>query len=320
MFFVFAIIQLRKVTMEMVLDIQRLSKKYGKKTALEDITFSVPEGTCFGLLGPNGAGKSTTMKILTGIVEADQGTAIVLGMKSNENQLAIKQQVGYVPQSITLYEDLNAYDNLLFFGQMYGVKGSQLKKRITTVLTQTGLLERAKDKVKEYSGGMKRRINIAAALLHDPKILILDEPTVGIDPQSRNHIFDMIRTLKENGVTIIYSTHYMEEVEALCDEIAIIDNGKIILQGNLKELLEQHSKKSIFIETDHIEQLKNLPHVKKMTAKDEGWMIESDHPMILLQDILATCAEKGFEIRELEMMRATLESVFLSLTGTSLRD
>lgn len=306
--------------MEMVLDIQHLSKKYGKKTALEDITFSVPEGTCFGLLGPNGAGKSTTMKILTGIVEADQGTAIVLGMNSNENQLAIKQQVGYVPQSITLYEDLNAYDNLLFFGQMYGVKGSQLKERITTVLTQTGLLDRAKDKVKEYSGGMKRRINIAAALLHDPKILILDEPTVGIDPQSRNHIFDMIRTLKENGVTIIYSTHYMEEVEALCDEIAIIDNGKIIIQGNLKNLLEQHSKKSIFIETDHIEQLKKLTHVKKMTAKDEGWMIESDHPMALLQDILATCAEKGFEIRELEMMRATLESVFLSLTGTSLRD
>lgn len=307
-------------TLEKVLDIKQLSKKYGKKTALEGITFSVPEGTCFGLLGPNGAGKSTTMKILTGIVEADQGTAIILGMNSNENRLAIKQQVGYVPQSITLYEDLNAYDNLLFFGQMYGVKGSQLKERITRVLIQTGLLDRAKDKVKEYSGGMKRRINIAAALLHDPKILILDEPTVGIDPQSRNHIFDMIRSLKEEGVTIIYSTHYMEEVEALCDEIAIIDNGKIIIQGNLKELLEQHSDKSIFIDTDQIEILKQLPNVNKVSSKDDGWMIESDQPIALLQDILATCTEQGIEIRELEMMRPTLESVFLSLTGTSLRD
>jgi len=306
--------------MELVVDIEHLSKKYGKKTALEDISFSVKVGTCFGLLGPNGAGKSTTMKILTGIVEADNGTVMILGMNSKEHRHSIKQKVGYVPQSITLYEDLNAYDNLLFFGQMYGVKGKTLQERITKVLTQTGLLDRAKDKVKEYSGGMKRRINIAAALLHDPKILILDEPTVGIDPQSRNHIFDMIRALKEEGVTIIYSTHYMEEVEVLCDDIAIIDNGKIITQGNLKELLEQYSTKSIYIETDDIEKLKQLIHISKITSKNEGWVIESDQPVVLLQTILKTTTELGIEIQALEMMRPTLESVFLSLTGTSLRN
>ncbi|QBP41905.1 ABC transporter ATP-binding protein [Paenisporosarcina antarctica] len=306
--------------MELVLDIQHLSKKYGKKTALEDISFSVKAGTCFGLLGPNGAGKSTTMKILTGIVDADNGNVMILGMDSKKHLHSIKQKVGYVPQSITLYEELNAYDNLLFFGQMYGVKGKLLQERITKVLTQTGLLDRAKDKVKEYSGGMKRRINIAAALLHDPKILILDEPTVGIDPQSRNHIFDMIRALKEEGVTIIYSTHYMEEVEVLCDDIAIIDNGKIITQGNLKELLEQYSTKSIYIETDDIEKLKQLIHISKITSKNDGWVIESDQPVDLLQTILKTTTEQGIKIQALEMMRPTLESVFLSLTGTSLRD
>ena len=306
--------------MEMVLDIQHLTKKFGRKTALEDISFSVKAGTCFGLLGPNGAGKSTTMKILTGIVEADNGSVKVLAMDTKENPLSVKQKIGYVPQSITLYEDLTAFDNLVFFGQMFGVKGRPLNERINQVLTQTGLLDRAKDKVKEYSGGMKRRINIAAALLHNPKILILDEPTVGIDPQSRNHIFDMIRTLKEEGVTIIYSTHYMEEVEVLCDDIAIIDNGRIITQGNLKELLEIHGTKAIYIESNQIEKLRTLVNISKITSKDEGWLIESQEPMALLQELLKVSTEHNIELLALEMVRPTLESVFLSLTGTSLRD
>ena len=306
--------------MEIALDIQHLSKKYGKKIALESISFSVKKGTCFGLLGPNGAGKSTTMKILTGIVIADHGSVKILGLDSIEHRQSIQQKVGYVPQSITLYEELNAYDNLLFFGKMYGVKDNLLKERIRKVLLQTGLLDRAKDKVKEYSGGMKRRINIAAALLHEPKILILDEPTVGIDPQSRNHIFDMIHELKKEGVTIIYSTHYMEEVEALCDEIAIIDNGKIITQGNLKELLEQYSTNAIYIETIQIEKLKDLQGLTKISAKNAGWILETNQPVVLLQNILKTSTEQSIEIQALEMVRPTLESVFLSLTGTSLRD
>lgn len=308
------------VTLEIALEIQHLSKKYGKKIALENISFSVKKGICFGLLGPNGAGKSTTMKILTGIVIADSGSVKILGLDSIEHRQSIQQKVGYVPQSITLYEELNAYDNLMFFGKMYGVKDNLLKERIEKVLLQTGLLDRAKDKVKEYSGGMKRRINIAAALLHEPKILILDEPTVGIDPQSRNHIFDMIHELKKEGVTIIYSTHYMEEVEALCDEIAIIDNGKIITQGNLKELLEQYSTNAIYIETNQIEQLNDLQGLTKMSAKNAGWILETNQPVVLLQNILKTSTEQAIEIQALEMMRPSLESVFLSLTGTSLRD
>lgn len=306
--------------MEIALDIQHLSKKYGKKIAVENISFSVKKGSCFGLLGPNGAGKSTTMKILTGIVIADSGSVKILGLDSIEHRQSIQQKVGYVPQSITLYEELNAYDNLMFFGKMYGVKDNLLKERIKKVLLQTGLLDRAKDKVKEYSGGMKRRINIAAALLHEPKILILDEPTVGIDPQSRNHIFDMIHELKKEGVTIIYSTHYMEEVETLCDEIAIIDNGKIITQGNLKELLEQYSTNAIYIETNQIEQLNDLQGLTKMSAKNAGWILETNQPVVLLQNILKTSTEQAIEIQALEMMRPSLESVFLSLTGTSLRD
>lgn len=308
------------VTLEIALEIQHLSKKYGKKIALENISFSVKKGICFGLLGPNGAGKSTTMKILTGIVIADSGSVKILGLDSIEHRQSIQQKVGYVPQSITLYEELNAYDNLMFFGKMYGVKDNLLKERIEKVLLQTGLLDRAKDKVTEYSGGMKRRINIAAALLHEPKILILDEPTVGIDPQSRNHIFDMIHELKKEGVTIIYSTHYMEEVEALCDEIAIIDNGKIITQGNLKELLEQYSTNAIYIETNQIEQLNDLQGLTKMSAKNAGWILETNQPVVLLQNILKTSTEQAIEIQALEMMRPSLESVFLSLTGTSLRD
>ena len=306
--------------MEKVLDVRHLTKTYGKKNALKDISFSVNAGTCFGLLGPNGAGKSTTMKILTGIMDADNGTVIVLGQDTKKNTLAVKKTIGYVPQSITLYEDLNAYDNLAFFGQMYDVKGIILHERITKVLTQTGLLDRAKDKVKEYSGGMKRRINIAAALLHNPKILILDEPTVGIDPQSRNHIFDMIRELKEDGVTIIYSTHYMEEVETLCDEIAIIDNGRIITQGNLKELLEQHSKKVIYIETNQIEKLEQLVNVSKMTPKDEGWILESIDPVTLLQEILKASTEQEIDRLVPHLGKEHLFTGFLSLTGTTLRD
>ena len=307
-------------SMDNVLDIQHLRKTYGKKTALVDISFSVKAGTCFGLLGPNGAGKSTTMKILTGIVEPDTGTVFVKGIDAKKNPRVVKQKIGYVPQSITLYEDLSAYDNLMFFGQMYGVKGTTLQERITKVLKQTGLLDRAKDKVKEYSGGMKRRINIAAALLHNPQILILDEPTVGIDPQSRNHIFDMIQALKEEGVTIVYSTHYMEEVETLCDEIAIIDHGQIITQGNLKELKSEYSTKVIYIETSQIEKLDHLLHISKITKKNDGWIIESENPVTLLQEILKASVEQGFDILALEMVQPTLESVFLSLTGTNLRD
>lgn len=303
-----------------VLNVEHLTKTYGKRQALKDVTFSVQQGTCFGLLGPNGAGKSTTMKILTGIVDADGGTAYVLGKNTAKQQNAIRHQVGYVPQAITLYEKLSAHDNLVFFGEMYGVKGRELKQRISEVLKLTGLSDRVKDIVSTFSGGMKRRINIAASLLHQPKLLILDEPTVGIDPQSRIHIFEMIRLLKAQGVTIIYSTHYMEEVEALCDHVAIIDQGNVAAQGPLKELLDRYSSKAVYTEADGLEDLPPFPHAIKTYRKGSGWVIETNHIMDTMQYVIQTASNQEIEVKELEIMRPSLESVFLSLTGTSLRD
>jgi ABC-2 type transport system ATP-binding protein len=307
--------------MTTVLEVNQLTKKYEGKLALEGISFQVKAGSCFGLLGPNGAGKSTTMKIITGILEANGGTAHVLGMESSQHADAIRRQVGYVPQEITLYDKISAYQNLVFFGEMYGVKGNALKQKITEVLEQVGLTDRAHDPVRTFSGGMKRRINIAASLLHSPKLVILDEPTVGIDPQSRNHIFEMIRSLKRQGVTIVYSTHYMEEVEALCDEIAIIDHGKVVVQGSLQQLLDQYADHAIYLEavelTDHPG---HLAASSKAYPRGHGWVIETDNALATIQAASQMCLERGYTVKSLEMIRPSLETVFLSLTGTTLRD
>jgi ABC-2 type transport system ATP-binding protein len=305
---------------EAVLNVRHLQKFYGKNEALKDVTFSVRPGTCFGLLGQNGAGKSTTMKILTGLVDPDGGNAEVLGKDALKERSEIRRQVGYVPQSITLYEKLSAYDNLKFFGEMYGVKGPELKTRIDDILRKTGLDDRRNDAVETFSGGMKRRINMAAAMLHRPKLLILDEPTVGIDPQSRNHIFEMIQSLKKNGVTIIYSTHYMEEVETLCNDVAIIDQGKVITQGPLKDLIDQYSTKAIYAEGEGLEGLPAFEGAVNTYQKGEGWIIETDRVADAMRFILNGASERGIDLKELEIMRPTLESVFLTLTGTRLRD
>lgn len=306
--------------MEFVLKVNHLKKSYGKQKALTDITFSVRSGSCFGLLGPNGAGKSTTMKIITGIVEADGGVAKLFGLNAVKQRHAISRKIGYVPQAITLYEKLSAHDNLTFFGEMYGLHGNYLKQRINEVLELVGLANKAKAAVRTFSGGMKRRINMAAAMLHDPELLILDEPTVGIDPQSRNHIFEMIRSLKSKGVTIIYSTHYMEEVETLCDDVAIIDQGKVIAQGSLKQLLERYSKKSVYAEIAGVPKLPSFREAVNIHRKDNGWIIETDNVIATMQHVLQTATEQKWELSRLEIMRPTLENVFLSLTGTSLRD
>lgn len=306
--------------MEAVIDVRKLKKKYGKKAALEEVNFTVEPGTCFGLLGPNGAGKSTTMKLITGIIEPDDGTIHVLGLDAVKERRVIQRQMGYVPQSITLYEKLSAYDNLVFFGEMNGVKGRLLKERITEVLNQTGLSDRAKDAVSTFSGGMKRRINIACALLHKPKVLILDEPTVGIDPQSRNRIFELINNLKEEGVTVIYSTHYMEEVEALCDHIAIIDHGKVMTQGSLTELLDRFGQKAVYVEAHGLIDPIQIEESEKVYPKNRGWIYETEHPTKVMQTILTYSERNNLEVKALEIMRPSLETVFLSLTGTNLRD
>lgn len=305
---------------ETILEVSQLRKTYDKKQALQDVTFSLKAGTCFGFLGPNGAGKSTTMKILTGIVKPDSGSVKLFGQDITLNPSAVSEFIGYVPQDITLYEKLNAYDNLEFFGQSYGVKGSELKKRIHEVLEKTGLLDRANDGVHTYSGGMKRRINIAAALLHRPKLLILDEPTVGIDPQSRNHVFEMIRDLNNEGVTIIYSTHYMEEVEVLCDQVAIMDQGTVKANGPLGELLENYGQKAIYLEVPGMNEPPQDADVKKIQKEGSGWILETEKVSAVMQRLLNMGAQQRWEVKQLEVVRPSLENVFLRVTGNSLRD
>jgi ABC-2 type transport system ATP-binding protein len=303
-----------------MLEVSGLYKKYGKKQALADVSFSLEAGSCFGLLGPNGAGKSTTMKILTGIVKPDGGSARLQGQQMIGNSDAVAKLIGYVPQEITLYEKLSAYDNLRFFGAAYGVRGSELERRICELLEATGLAERAKDVVGTYSGGMKRRINIAAAMLHRPKLLILDEPTVGIDPQSRNHIFQMIRKLIQQGMTVIYSTHYMEEVEALCDRIAIIDQGAVKAHGSLGELLEKHGRKAIYVEANGLNDPSAGLEVEAVRKQGSGWILETERVSDLMQQLLARAVSMKWDVKQLEVIRPSLESVFLNVTGTALRD
>lgn len=308
------------VNEEILLEVSHLHKGYGKKQALQDVSFSLRAGTSFGFLGPNGAGKSTTMKILTGIVKSDSGQVKLFGQDITNDSDAVAKYIGYVPQEITLYEQLSAYDNLDFFGQAYGVGGNLLKQRIREVLEKTGLADRAKDQVKTFSGGMKRRINIAAALLHRPKLLILDEPTVGIDPQSRNHIFEMIRELNNEGVTIIYSTHYMEEVEALCDEVAIMDQGSVKAIGPLGELLERYGRKAIYIEASGLKEPPHDPDISRSTKEGSGWVLETERVGEVMQRLLRTASLERWDVKQLDVMRPSLENVFLTVTGTALRD
>ncbi|MBW7454496.1 ABC transporter ATP-binding protein [Paenibacillus sepulcri] len=310
----------RPESRELLLEVTGLQKAYGKKQALSNVTLSLQAGTSFGFLGPNGAGKSTTMKILTGIVKADRGSVSLFGRDITNDIDAVSKYIGYVPQEITLYEKLSAYDNLEFFGQAYGVHGNELKRRIQEILEKTGLIDRARDEVQTFSGGMKRRINIAAAMLHRPKLLILDEPTVGIDPQSRNHIFEMIRELNKDGVTIIYSTHYMEEVEVLCDQVAIMDQGTVKASGSLGELLEQYGRKSIYLEAAGLTAPPVDPQVTQTRKEGSGWILDTEHVAGVMQRLLGTAARSQWDVKQLEVVRPSLESVFLTVTGTALRD
>src|SRR5687767_7252917 len=221
-----------------MITVRDLKKSYGNVQALKGISFSIRPGEFFGLLGPNGAGKTTTISIMSTILSPDSGEVSIAGNDLKKTPLACKQVIGVVPQEIALYNELSAYDNLLFWGSLYNVRKDELSARIDDTLRLFGLSDRKKDKIKTYSGGMKRRINIASALLHRPQVLFMDEPTVGIDPQSRNLIFEVVEKLHGEGMTIVYTTHYMEEAERFCNRIGIIDNGTIVAQGTLDELKE----------------------------------------------------------------------------------
>ena len=305
-----------------MIQVKNLSKTFGEVKALRDVSFSIREGEIFGLLGPNGAGKSTTINILNTLLEADSGEVLIDGMDTRRYKDACKRIIGVVPQEIALYQQLSAYDNLLFWGGLYGLDHVVLKAKADEILDLVGLSERKHDAVKTYSGGMKRRINIASSLLHHPKVLLMDEPTVGVDPQSRNYVFELIEALNDKGMTIIYTTHYMEEAERLCDRIGIIDSGEIIAQGNLEELKANSDVKDVLVikistATDSMESL--IPHAV-YDEHAQTLRVACTHIGQEIGDIVSTLQNAGVLIERIDTEKANLETVFLKLTGKTLRD
>lgn len=306
-----------------------LAKRFGANVAVDGVDLEIRKSSCFGLLGPNGAGKTTTIGMLVGVLTPDQGQVLLDGKPMRVGDAAFKRRIGYVPQEIALYEDLNAGDNLRFFGSLYGLAGDALAKASDRVLEVAGLGDRVKEPVRNFSGGMKRRLNIAVALLHDPEFLVLDEPTVGVDPQSRNAIFDALEVLRGGGKTLLYTTHYMEEVERLCDAIAIMDHGKVIADGTMAELermVPAQRRLSLEIESDPsavddaIPELCRVPGVSDATFAAPNLTMSVATLDESLPGILATLTARGIRFGALSSDRVSLEEVFLQLTGRRLRD
>lgn len=309
-----------------LLQVSHLSKSYGARRAVDDVSFNVHAGQTVGLIGPNGAGKSTTVGMIVGLLRADAGGIALNGEAITSGPCAVKRQIGFVPQDLALYEDLPARDNLLLFAALYGIKGGEAKRRCDEVLDLVQLHDRAGDKPAAFSGGMKRRLNIAAALMHDPALLILDEPTVGVDPQSRNAIFDTLERLKGMGRSLIYTSHYMEEVERLADHIVIIDHGKVLADESPAALHRRlPAQAALRIELAQaapatwIDAIARLPGVS--AASTEGTQLD-----VLLGDggaalgVMGYLQAQGAEALHFSTARTKLEDIFLNLTGRSLRD
>ena len=295
--------------MTRLLTLNGIYKNYGKKTVLSNISLQVSKGSCLGLVGPNGAGKSTLIKIIASIIQDYRG----------ELRFSDSVRIGYVPQDISLEETVSAKDNLQFFGRLYGLSGKALKERISEVLREIGLEKREKDKVQTFSGGMKRRLNIGCAILHEPDLIIMDEPTVGIDPQSRQHIFQMVDRFREAGKTIIYASHYMEEIERLCDEAAFIDHGKIVENGTIQQILQKHAVPSIFVKGGNALPDK-INEFGSVAAKNGGYIVQTNRPLDAMEVVLQFYKEKNDQLERLELVQPKLEDVFFSLTGKELRD
>jgi ABC-2 type transport system ATP-binding protein len=301
-----------------------LHKSYGATVALDGVTFQVDQGEMFALLGPNGAGKTTLLSILSCLLEATSGEARILGRKVVANDLELRRQIGIVPQELALYGDLTGRENLAFFGGLYGVSGKALARRCDEVLEAVGLSDRAGDRVDTYSGGMKRRLNLGVALVHQPKLLMLDEPTTGVDPQSRNHIFEEVRRINAAGVTVVYTSHYMEEVQTLCRRIGIIDHGRLIACDTLPELLKR------FEGLIELRVRPITPALRSQVAAVPGVRLsERDGDTLVLQcaDVKGTLVrvvgllnENNVELVGMETEEPNLERVFLHLTGHALRD
>jgi ABC-2 type transport system ATP-binding protein len=309
-----------------MLEVNDLTKSYGKLVAVKGITFRADAGKTIGLLGPNGAGKTTTVSIIAGLLSPDSGEVLIEGKRVKSDTDPVKLKVGLVPQDMALYDQLSARDNLTFFAALYSISGTKAKQAIDAALNLVGLSDRASDKVKAFSGGMKRRLNLAAALLHDPQILLLDEPTVGVDPQSRNAIFDNLESLKKLGKTLIYTTHYMEEAERLCDRIVIIDHGKVIADDTLQGLHKLLPITNVLaIELDaavgfNPDQMLSLPEVKSVALTQSNLRVGVHDLSRGAPNVLRWLSDNGHSYHQVSSEQPDLETVFLTLTGRSLRD
>jgi ABC-2 type transport system ATP-binding protein len=314
--------------MAAILEVKDLVKKYGDFTAVKGVSFDVQEGEIFSLLGPNGAGKTTTISVLSTLYTATSGDATIAGHSVSKEPMAVRNAIGVVPQDLALYEDLSARENLVFWGQMYGLSGKALKTRVEEVLVQIGLVDKANNRVKTYSGGMKRRVNIGVGLLHKPKLLFMDEPTVGIDPQSRRAILDSVKELNKQGMTVLYTTHYMEEAQELSDRVGIIDHGELIALGTQKELTQQVGKmETLVLHVDESEDperlagaLRTLKEVRKADVTDHTVTLIVPEAEEALAPAITKANELGIKIRSVDMQEPNLEAVFLHLTGRALRD
>jgi ABC-2 type transport system ATP-binding protein len=309
-----------------MLEVKNISKSYGKLVAVSGVSFRADRGETIGLLGPNGAGKTTTVSIIAGLLSPDSGEVLIEGKQVKSDTDPVKLKIGLVPQDMALYDQLSARDNLTFFAALYSISGAKAKQSIKDALDLVALSDRADDKVKTFSGGMKRRLNLAAALLHDPQILLLDEPTVGVDPQSRNAIFDNLEVLKKRGKTLIYTTHYMEEAERLCDRIVIVDHGKVVANDTLQGLHKLLPVTNILaVELDRVdgfktEQVLALPEVTSAELKQNTLRVGVVDLSRAAPGILSWLSANGHSYRHVSSEQPDLETVFLTLTGRSLRD
>jgi ABC-2 type transport system ATP-binding protein len=309
-----------------VLAASDLRKRYGAVKAVKGVTFEIREGETYGLLGPNGAGKTTTISMVCGLLSHDGGEVTVNGTRIDVGAVAAKAGIGFVPQELAIYPDLSAKENLAFFGRLYGLGGTRLKARVAEVLEIIGLTERANDRTDTYSGGMQRRLNIGIGLLHQPRLLLLDEPTVGVDPQSRNAILESIAALGRQGMAILYTTHYMEEAERLCDRIGIIDAGEIRAEGTQRELVEligQRDTVRLTVAGDAraaVAAVQVLDGVASAGAKDGVIEILVEDARGVLPRLLDAVERAGVQVKGVDLVRPDLEAVFLHLTGRALRD
>jgi ABC-2 type transport system ATP-binding protein len=309
-----------------MIEVEHLGKSFGALVAVDDVSFTVRQGEIFGLLGPNGAGKTTSINMICGVLKPESGRVLIGGKDIWLEPKTVKQQLGVVPQEIAVYEDLSARDNLNFWASLYGLSGQSLRSRVNEALTLVGLSDRAGDKVKGFSGGMKRRLNLCMGLIHRPQVLLLDEPTVGIDPQARLNILEVVRQVAAAGTTVLYTTHYMDEAQELCDRIAIIDHGKVLTVGTLDELTRLAGEAEVLRLTGSFDD----PTVRaRLTALDGVRILKADENLALLSvdaegpgllEVLPAILGADLGVEDVSIQQPNLQSVFISLTGKELRD